>query len=97
MRRTLGNHDCRPGAAAQFLARDTTAQRSGDDLEALLLQRVDMLGGDEGPRLEVSVHLKQFAVCVACGLANYQFFSRHGMFEYVACFHHLSASFPAVR
>jgi hypothetical protein len=70
-------------ATGQCCARDTTTKRPGDYFEALLLQRVDVLGCDKGSRLQVQVRLTQLATCVACGLAEDDLFSRNRMFEHV--------------
>jgi hypothetical protein len=72
------------GPRGALLARDPEGRRPGEDLEPLLLLRVNVGGGDEATRAEDEIELQQLAVGVGGGLQERESFAGDRVLERLA-------------
>ena len=93
--RAGGNGDALAGAGDELLAADPEADAAAEDLETLLLARVDMGGRDEAVRLHEGLDHDGLAVRLAACLPEDDALAGDGVVDRVSCVNHVDA--PSVR
>jgi hypothetical protein len=86
----------RPGPATIFLPPDLEADGAAQDLEPLLLARVDVRGGHEAVRLDERLDHDRLTAGLARRLAEDEALAGDRVFDGVSCVNHVCSPFWVV-